>query len=159
MSQTTIFQVLKEDGEATFCTAHPNALLMEVRSGPHKGKRGCDACLFDLAGAICWNRRWASLHETGGVVDAWVLKYVAFQKRGCNHFFGDWIQTVVVSRKTGKVLGHLYGYDNSYVVSDWHPRRDGHYGKVWKKVRPKGWRVCRDQARVLDWALDALSGW
>lgn len=159
---TTIFSVLKENEISTFCPAHPNASLMEVRQGPHKGKRGCDACLFDLVGPIFWNKRWAIAYETGEVEDARAIKYEVFEKRGHHYFYGDSTDTVIVSNKTGNIVGHLRAYDNPSVVFDWNPKTSGLASippRLWKKTRPAGYRKCRNQEQVLDWAIDAWSEW
>lgn len=62
---TSIFSVVKANGDSAYCPIHPNASLMEARSGPHRGKRGCDACLFDLVGPISWKRNWVVEYATG----------------------------------------------------------------------------------------------
>lgn len=89
----------------------------------------------------------------------WTEKYIAYERKWSDSFAGDCVDTVVVSLQTGNVLGHLRGWKDGSVVDEWHPKRNGLYGKVWDKVRPKGWRKVHNQTMALDWALDALSSW
>lgn len=61
---TTVFAVVHDDGE----TAHPpdsTAILLEIAEGPHKGKRGADWQLRDLAGPIWGDRSTIVSYETG----------------------------------------------------------------------------------------------
>jgi hypothetical protein len=65
-ARTTIIAVVHDDGQPALCRYHPNAILFEVASaGPHLGKRGCDACLYDLVGPISHNKAQVASYETG----------------------------------------------------------------------------------------------
>jgi len=89
----------------------------------------------------------------------WIEKYTAYVKDGFNAIYGDWSQTVVVSTRTGNVIGHLWGWKDPTVQQDWNPKRNGFAGKAWKTVRPKGWRKARNQHEILDWAVEAIAEW
>ena len=65
-TRTRIVEVVHEDGTTTTAAPRrPNARLFEVLEGPHAGKRGADADLFDLVGALDWDRDTVSVYETG----------------------------------------------------------------------------------------------
>ena len=65
-TRTRIVEVVHENGDrATAKTRRPNATLFEVTDGPHAGKRGADADLFDLVGALDWDHTTVSICETG----------------------------------------------------------------------------------------------
>ena len=62
---TRILAVIHDDGDTPHCISHSNAILFEVAEGPHRGKRGCDGCLFELAGPIQWDKSQIVSYETG----------------------------------------------------------------------------------------------
>jgi len=88
----------------------------------------------------------------------WVKKYEAYEKQGSDGFVGAKTETVIVEKATDKVVGHFVQWDNSSVVDEHNPAEDGLVGTDWKR-RPKGWRKCRRQPDVLDWAIEALDDW
>ena len=63
--KTRILTVMHDNGDTAYCPHHPGALLQEVAEGNHQGKRGCDACLFDLVGPLDWDRGQVVSYETG----------------------------------------------------------------------------------------------
>ncbi len=89
----------------------------------------------------------------------WREKYTAYERKGFDSFAGDWTQIVVINNESGLVIGHLWGWANPSVQHHWNPKRDRFAGKLWRKVRPKGWRKVREQTRVLDWAIEAIAEW
>ena len=82
-------------------------------------------------------------------------KYTAYERRGHNHFSGDYLETLVVSRSTNKVVVHFRHWDNPAVIVDPNLGATGHAGMDWRH-RPKGFRKCRDQEFVLAWVIDIL---
>ena len=84
--------------------------------------------------------------------------YTAYEHRKADTFAGDCQETVIVSNKTMTVRAHFRNWDNASVVENWHPLQDGLSGTNWKD-RPKGWRKCRYQEQVLDWAVEAMADW
>ena len=69
--ETRIFEVVHRNGDrATGAPRRPNSTLFEVADGQHQGNRGADADLFDLVGALDWDREWVSIYETGERVPA-----------------------------------------------------------------------------------------
>ena len=65
---TRTIEVKHEDGSQAFCRGHTYAMLMEIAQPgdhPHNGNRGCDVCLFDLVGALDWDRTTTAVYETG----------------------------------------------------------------------------------------------
>ena len=85
----------------------------------------------------------------------WAKIYKAYEKKGSDSFAGAKTETVIVAQATNKVVGHIIAWHNPQVVSDRNPAHDGLVGTNWKN-RPKGWRKCRRQADVLDWAVELL---
>jgi len=63
--KTRILTVVHDNGDTAHCPLHSSALLQEVAEGADKGKRGCDACLFDLVGPLDWDRSQIVSYETG----------------------------------------------------------------------------------------------
>jgi hypothetical protein len=63
---TKIVEVTHRNGDRATAKPHrPNSTLFEVCEGPHKGKRGADSVLFDLVGALDWDREYFVIYETG----------------------------------------------------------------------------------------------
>jgi len=50
--RTHVIPVVHDNGDTPHCPMHPQAQLFEVATGPHWGKRACDACLYDLVGPV-----------------------------------------------------------------------------------------------------------
>jgi len=67
---TTIVEVIHHPSgdRATAAPRRPNSTLFEIVDGPHQGKRGADADLFDLCGPLTWDRERVSIYETGELV-------------------------------------------------------------------------------------------
>ena len=83
--KTVIVEGVHENGDrATAKPQRPNSTLFEVVSGPHHGKRGADADLFDLVGPLEWERRKVSIYETGELVT-----WAEFQGREFMHYLGS----------------------------------------------------------------------
>ena len=68
---TRIIQVVHHDGDAAYAgPRRPRSTLFEITEGPHRGKRGADADLHDLVGAIDWDPGRVSIYETGEHIEA-----------------------------------------------------------------------------------------
>jgi len=64
-TRTRIVEVLHQDGRTARPPRNPHATLFEICDGEHAGKRGADTELFDLVGALDWDREWYAVYETG----------------------------------------------------------------------------------------------
>lgn len=89
----------------------------------------------------------------------WTEKYTAYEKNGSHHFYGDYTETVLVEKGDNSVVAHFKGYADPSVQEERNPTRDGLVGNDWGKDRPKGYRKCRNQEDVLDWAVEAMWDW
>ena len=64
--RTRILEVVQQNGDrATAKPRRPNSTLFEVADGPHQGNRGSYCDLFDLVGALNWDREFVLIQETG----------------------------------------------------------------------------------------------
>jgi len=89
----------------------------------------------------------------------WIQKYRVFSRPLSDPFCGFGREYVLVSRKSGRALAHFRQWDNGSVIERWHPLRAPLVGKIWKRSRPRGFRLCRDQSQELDWAVEAWGDW
>jgi hypothetical protein len=87
----------------------------------------------------------------------WEKKYTAYERKSSDPFAGDLTETILVKDNT--IVAHFRAWEEPSVQEDHNPARDGLVGTNWKKARPKSFRKCSNQARVLDWAVEAMHEW